>query len=102
MVQSSLVVERWEGGGGGGGGWWGPSVEWKVVFYNYIIIYYITCYLSNIRTRFGKIPRLFTLQVGTRVAIIGASLSEPHTSVTAFAEVVCMFVCLRPYTVNFK
>ena len=34
--------------------------------------------------------------------IIGASLSEPHTSVTAFAEVVCMYVCLRPYTVNFK
>ena len=26
--------------------------------------------------------------------IIGASLSEPHTSVTAFAEVVCMYVCL--------
>ena len=36
--------------------------------------------------------------------IIGASLSETHTSVTAFAEVVCMYVCLRlwPYTVNFK
>ena len=27
-------------------------------------------------------------------SIIGASLSEPHTSVTAFAEVVCMYVCL--------
>ena len=38
------------------------------------------------------------------VILIGASLSEPHTSVTAFAEVVCMYVCLslRPYTVNFK
>jgi len=36
-------------------------------------------------------------------SIIGASLSEPHTSVTAFAEVVCMYVCfLQPYTVNFK
>ena len=42
--------------------------------------------------------------------IFGASLSEPHTSVTAFAEVVftyvcmyvCIYVCLRPYTVNFK
>ena len=34
--------------------------------------------------------------------IIGASLSEPHTSVTAFVEVVCMYVCLRLYTVNFK
>ena len=33
---------------------------------------------------------------------IGASLSEPHTSVTAFAEVVCMYVCLQPYSVNFK
>ena len=26
--------------------------------------------------------------------LIGASLSEPHTSVTALAEVVCMYVCL--------
>ena len=34
--------------------------------------------------------------------VIGASLSKPNTSVTAFAEVVCMYVCLRPYTVNFK
>ena len=31
--------------------------------------------------------------------VVGASLSEPQTSVIAFAE-VC--VCLRPYTVNFK
>ena len=39
-----------------------------------------------------------------RHIIIGASLSEPHTSVTAFAEVVCMSdcACLWPYTVNFK
>ena len=36
------------------------------------------------------------------LVIIGASLSEPHTSVTALAEVVCMYVCLGPYTVNFK
>ena len=35
-------------------------------------------------------------------ALIGASLSEPHTSMTAFAEVVCMSVCPQPYTVNFK
>ena len=33
---------------------------------------------------------------------VGASLSEPHTSVTAFAEVVCMSVCPWLYTVNFK
>ena len=32
------------------------------------------------------------LSVRTLLLIIGASLSEPHTSVTAFAEVVCMFV----------
>ena len=30
--------------------------------------------------------------------VIGVSLSEPHTSMTALVEVVC----LRPYTVNFK
>ena len=36
-------------------------------------------------------------------ALIGASLSEPHTSVTALRKLcVCMYVCLRPYTVNFK
>ena len=27
----------------------------------------------------------------TYVCLIGASLSKPHTSVTALAEVVCMF-----------
>ena len=35
--------------------------------------------------------------------VIGASLSEPHTSGTALQDSsVCWFVCLRPYTVNFK
>ena len=34
--------------------------------------------------------------------LIGASLSEPHTSVTALRKCVCMLACLRPYTVNFK
>ena len=37
--------------------------------------------------------------------IIGASLSEPHTSGTALRMCVCIFACLlaclRPYTVNF-
>jgi len=33
-------------------------------------------------------PQYFTLET----LLIGASLSEPHTSVTAFAEVVCMYV----------
>ena len=40
-------------------------------------------------------------RVSYATRIIGVSL-RPHTSVTAFAEVVCMFVCPRPYTVNFK
>ena len=38
--------------------------------------------------------------------LIGASLSEPHTNVTALHTCVCMYVCLsvclRPYTENFK
>ena len=35
--------------------------------------------------------------------LIGASLSEPHTSVTALSTCVCIYVCLdRPLTVNFK
>ena len=36
-------------------------------------------------------PNIFSC--GLSLPIIGASLSEPHTSVTAFAEVVCMSVC---------
>ena len=41
------------------------------------------------------------------IAFLGASLSEPHTSVTALRTCVCMFVCLlacldQPLTVNFK
>ena len=36
-------------------------------------------------------------------AVIGASLSEPHTSVTALCTHVCMLVCLdRPLIINFK
>ena len=31
---------------------------------------------------------------GVALAIIGASLSEPHTSVTAFAEVVCILAAI--------
>ena len=41
--------------------------------------------------------------VCTKAILIGASLSEPHTSGTAFWKCVCnVLVCLRPYTVNFK
>ena len=36
------------------------------------------------------------------MSVIGVSLSKPNTSVTVFAEVVCMSVCLWPYTVNFS
>ena len=39
-------------------------------------------------------------------SFIGASLSQPHTSGTALWKCVCirmcLFACLRPYTVNFK
>ena len=43
----------------------------------------------------------------TRFILIGASLSEPHTSVTALQDAcVCMSVCVRtyvrPYTENFN
>ena len=34
--------------------------------------------------------------------LIGASLSEPHTSVTALCRCVCIRLCLQPYTINFK
>ena len=44
-----------------------------------------------------------TLQYLVTLHIIGASLSEPHTSVTALRTRVCMLVRLdRPLTVNFK
>ena len=36
-------------------------------------------------------------------SLIGASLSEPHTSGTSLQKCVCnVLVCLWPYTVNFK
>ena len=38
----------------------------------------------------------------TLSVVIGASLSEPHTSGTAFRKCVNVRACLRPYTVNFK
>ena len=42
-----------------------------------------------------------SLLLGSSIYVIGASLSEPHTSVTALLDVcVCMSVCVRPYTEN--
>ena len=39
--------------------------------------------------------------LASKLKFIGVSLSEPHTSVTALRDAcVCMFVGLRPYTVN--
>ena len=38
----------------------------------------------------------------TQLHIIGASLSEPHTSGTALRKCVNVRACLRPYAVNFK
>ena len=44
--------------------------------------------------------------VETDKLVIGASLSDPHTSVTALCTCVCMLACLLtcllPYSVNFK
>ena len=35
--------------------------------------------------------------------VIGASLSEPHTSGTALRKCVCyVLVCLQPFTINFR
>ena len=55
-------------------------------------------------TNASELPQFFTTLLLS--FIIGASLSEPHTSVTALCTCVCMLACLlaclRPYTVNFK
>ena len=41
----------------------------------------------------------YSPEIDGNALLVGASLSEPHTSVTAFAEVVCMYVwvvsCMR-------
>ena len=37
---------------------------------------------------------LLRLSIHLGQILIGASLSEPHTSMTAFVEVVCMYACL--------
>ena len=50
--------------------------------------------------------RLFTVYSNTCRAYVystlfGASLSEPHTSVTALLDAyVCVYVCVWPYTEN--
>ena len=52
----------------------------------------------------NKIMSLELVPLGRMLlkVIIEASLSEPHTSGTALWKCVCMLVCLRPHTVNFK
>ena len=45
---------------------------------------------------------MITLKMTSCVLVIGVSLSEPHTSRTALWKCVCIYVCFRPYTVNFK
>ena len=56
-----------------------------------------TPFLGDTSELFLKIMTLMEGGGGGEVralTLIGASLSEPRTSVTAFAEVVCMYVCL--------
>ena len=46
---------------------------------------------------------VFGIQTWKTTCVIGASLSEPHTSVTALRTRVCIYACLdRSLTVNFK
>ena len=71
----------------------------------------IAClYNSGVATPGPARARPGQLRSGAR-AIIGATLSEPHTSVTALQDTcvclsVCLSVCLRtyvrPYTENFN
>ena len=47
---------------------------------------------------YAKIPNCLLEMI-----LIGASLSEPHTSVTALQDAcVCLSVCVWPYTENFN
>ena len=46
--------------------------------------------------------RLFSMYTVLVHYIIGASLSEPHTSGTSLRKCVNVRACLLPYTVNFK
>ena len=43
---------------------------------------------------------LFLQWAGLGTRLVGASLSEPHTSGTALRKCVCIYACLRPYTVK--
>ena len=52
---------------------------------------------ANRKRRNGK----STYMDGMRPSYFGASLSEPHTSVTALLDsCVCMYDCAWPYTKN--
>ena len=41
------------------------------------------------------------MQNNATLKLIEESLCESHTSMTALCTWVCMFACLRPYTINF-
>ena len=62
----------------------------------------MTTILSGI---FGALIAVLTARRCAKIGekLFGASLSEPHTSVTALRKCVCIYACFdRPLTVNFK
>ena len=92
--EMSLFLGR--GGGGGGGG--GLMRRIKTPQQDFVL----KMQGGGAYTRGGVYLRDTTVYVKNSVlgntinnlGIIGASLSEPHTSVTGLAEVVCMFVAI--------
>ena len=57
------------------------DIRWSL-FYSCMLAFSILAYVSTDHSLCFR-----------KYAMVEASLSEPHTSVTAFAEVVCMAVC---------
>ena len=76
-----------------------PPVKYPFINQTYlplngsVIVIACTNFRCCCTLRNGKLAVTSTLHVHHGTLFIGASLSKPHTSVTALAEFVCLYVC---------
>ena len=88
------------------------ACEWMRKFYDHATyvhaplavtdLYTITLSICSYMDRHKCTTLYPTTPTSVHSLLIGVSLSEPHTSVTALWKCVFVLVCLWPYTVNFK
>ena len=85
--------------------------DWQVLWVSYMYVQYHPLAWPPLDLTTDDITSILAIHCTCRyfykhTCIIGASLSEPHTSGTALHTCVCVYVflltCWQPYTVNFK